>query len=443
MLKDTILHGRFSSGQILKTVLIRGGLSGAKLLMFFVLLVSLTACGLTARSGKSYVVNGKRYYILASANGFKEKGTASWYGEPFHGRKTASGEVYDMNKVSAAHKTLPLHTWVEVRNLENNQVVTLRINDRGPFVNGRIIDLSKAAAERMGVLGPGTAKVAIKAITGDKARRLTEEEQRREAALQTQAAMVVLQAVQPKTQAAQTAAQAAIKAAAVKSAAAKPAPAKPKKTADTAAPVKPKKAAATTDPAKPKKSADTAAPAKTKKSAARKAPVIAPAAGDDDSLLPDDSAAQIVIQAVRPRAEAAKAAPQAAFKRTIKTTAIKVPTPKAAPPAKGKESIDRVIPLTAPAALDDSAARIVIQAVRPRAKGAKAANQDALKAAIRTTTLKTGPAKVKESAQTAPAPAPTPAEAPAAATGDGTAESTRITAPAAGDDGSAPAAVKK
>jgi rare lipoprotein A len=144
--------------------------------MVLSLALSLTNCGFffyDKGKGKSYVVKGRRYYILPTANGFRERGVASWYGEPFHGRKTASGEVYDMYKISAAHKNLPLQTWVEVRNLDNNQRLTVRINDRGPFVPGRIIDLSKAAAEELGILRPGLAKVHIRAITGRRAQKLT------------------------------------------------------------------------------------------------------------------------------------------------------------------------------------------------------------------------------------------------------------------------------
>jgi len=147
-----------------------------KFFMLLALVLCLVSCGLFFSGkgkGKSYVVKGRRYYILASANGFKEKGLASWYGEPFHGRRTASGEIYDMDKISAAHKTLPLHTWVEVRNLDNRRSMTLRINDRGPFVYGRIIDLSRAAARNLGVYGPGVAKVYIRAVTGRRAARLT------------------------------------------------------------------------------------------------------------------------------------------------------------------------------------------------------------------------------------------------------------------------------
>jgi rare lipoprotein A len=124
------------------------------------------------RSGKSYVVRGKRYYILATADGYKEKGLASWYGEPFHGRKTASGEVYDMNQYSAAHKTLPLQTWVEVKNTKTNQKMYLILNDRGPFIDGRIIDLSRAAAIELGVHRPGVVPVVVTAVPAAKAKRL-------------------------------------------------------------------------------------------------------------------------------------------------------------------------------------------------------------------------------------------------------------------------------
>jgi rare lipoprotein A len=124
------------------------------------------------RSNKSYVINGKRYYILASADGYKEKGLASWYGKPFHGRKTASGEIYNMYEFSAAHKTLPLHTWVEVQNLKTKQRMFLRINDRGPFVDGRIIDLSQAAAIELGVHKPGVVQVLVKAVPKAQAKKL-------------------------------------------------------------------------------------------------------------------------------------------------------------------------------------------------------------------------------------------------------------------------------
>jgi rare lipoprotein A len=152
------------------------------LLAAIVLTVMTSACGMLSsgppRSGKSYVINGKRYYILATAEGYKEKGLASWYGDPFHGRKTASGEVYNKNEISAAHKTLPLRTWVEVKNLKNNKKMVIRINDRGPFIDGRIIDLSQAAAVELGVYRPGTAPVIVTAVPASKAKRLAEQHKR-------------------------------------------------------------------------------------------------------------------------------------------------------------------------------------------------------------------------------------------------------------------------
>lgn len=113
---------------------------------------------------KPYRVMGKWYQPLADADGFRQKGLASWYGKQFHGRKTSNGETYDMYGVSAAHKTLPLGTMVHVTNLENGKTLTLRINDRGPFVRGRIIDLSYGAAKKLGVVGPGTARVEVVAV---------------------------------------------------------------------------------------------------------------------------------------------------------------------------------------------------------------------------------------------------------------------------------------
>ncbi len=117
-----------------------------------------------AHRPKPYKVMGKWYTPLPDAHGFRQRGVASWYGKKFHGRKTANGEIYDMNKVSAAHKTLPLGTVVRVRNLNNDKTLDVRINDRGPFVRGRIIDLSRGAAKELGVIGPGTAPVEITAL---------------------------------------------------------------------------------------------------------------------------------------------------------------------------------------------------------------------------------------------------------------------------------------
>ena len=112
----------------------------------------------------TYVVYGKRYYTLASSQGYEETGHASWYGTKFHGRRTSSGEPYDMYAMTAAHKALPLPSYVEVTNLANGRRVIVRVNDRGPFHDGRIIDLSYAAAVKLDMLGKGTARVKVRAI---------------------------------------------------------------------------------------------------------------------------------------------------------------------------------------------------------------------------------------------------------------------------------------
>ena len=113
---------------------------------------------------RPYVVDGHIYYPLPTSQGFVQTGYASWYGWHFHGRKTASGERYNMFAYTAAHKTLPINTIVEVTNLKNGRHVVVRINDRGPFVKGRIIDLSYAAAKKLGMLKTGTAPVRIVAL---------------------------------------------------------------------------------------------------------------------------------------------------------------------------------------------------------------------------------------------------------------------------------------
>lgn len=100
--------------------------------------------------------------------GAHETGVASWYGEPYHGRRAANGEIYDMEKMTAAHRTLPFNTWVRVRNLTNEKLCEVRITDRGPFVDGRIIDLSRAAARSIDMLGPGTAHVEVTIISPPK-----------------------------------------------------------------------------------------------------------------------------------------------------------------------------------------------------------------------------------------------------------------------------------
>jgi len=113
---------------------------------------------------RSYTVFGRTYHPMKSAYGFREQGVASWYGKKFHGNKTANGETYDMYAMSAAHTRLPLPTYVEVRNLENNRKIVVRVNDRGPFHGNRIIDLSYAAASKLGMTQKGTALVEVRAI---------------------------------------------------------------------------------------------------------------------------------------------------------------------------------------------------------------------------------------------------------------------------------------
>jgi len=113
---------------------------------------------------KPYKVLGEWYQPLPDARGFRQTGIASWYGQEFHGKKTSNGEIYDMYAESAAHKTLPLGTIVYVKNLDNGREMRIRINDRGPFVTGRIIDLSYACAQKLGVAQPGTARVEIEAV---------------------------------------------------------------------------------------------------------------------------------------------------------------------------------------------------------------------------------------------------------------------------------------
>jgi len=116
---------------------------------------------------KPYRVGKKWYHPVSDARGFKQTGIASWYGKKFHGRKTSSGETYNMYAMTAAHKTLPLGTHVHVKSLDNGKEVTVRINDRGPFVRGRIIDLSFTAAQKMDMINTGTARVKIVALEAD------------------------------------------------------------------------------------------------------------------------------------------------------------------------------------------------------------------------------------------------------------------------------------
>jgi len=125
---------------------------------------------------KPYEVDGQRYLPLRDHQGFQQRGVASWYGRKFHGRKTSNGEVYDMYGMSAAHKTLPMGVFVKVTHLGTNRHVIVRVNDRGPFVAGRIVDLSYGAAQQLGIVDSGTAQVNLQALgyqLNDQSKRAT------------------------------------------------------------------------------------------------------------------------------------------------------------------------------------------------------------------------------------------------------------------------------
>jgi rare lipoprotein A len=125
------------------------------------LLLVFQGCALV--SSPVYVCRG----VSASSvvlSGFEQRGTASWYGLPFHGRETASGERYDMNGLSCAHRTLPFGTLLLITNLDNGRTVTLRVTDRGPYISGRIVDLSRGAASALDMLDTGTARVSLKVV---------------------------------------------------------------------------------------------------------------------------------------------------------------------------------------------------------------------------------------------------------------------------------------
>jgi rare lipoprotein A len=124
----------------------------------------LTGCAHKKKSHVKAIPPPKARPMTTVNPGYTEKGIASWYGHPYHGRPAANGEIYDMEKMVAAHRTLPFDTWVRVFDLDNNKTVEVRIIDRGPFIDGRIIDLSHAAAVAMGMIGPGTANVRMEVI---------------------------------------------------------------------------------------------------------------------------------------------------------------------------------------------------------------------------------------------------------------------------------------
>lgn len=152
-----------------------------KLILLLILLVGSSACAPKGykvqvhESGatknlkghqKPYSVNGELYEPIREHNGYVEEGTASWYGPDFHGKPTSCGEIYDMNAMTSAHKILPLGVHLRVTNLRNNRSVVVRVNDRGPFVKNRIIDLSYAAANQLDIVASGTAPVRIEAVDG-------------------------------------------------------------------------------------------------------------------------------------------------------------------------------------------------------------------------------------------------------------------------------------
>jgi rare lipoprotein A len=140
--------------QTREIVLMEGMDSGRRALLSLPGVVLLAACGRRRK------VRAQIPPLVGAA----ESGVASWYGNPYHGRRAANGEIYDMEKLTAAHRTLPFGAWVEVENLENGKKVKVRITDRGPFVEGRIIDLSRAAAREIAMLGPGIVKVRLEVI---------------------------------------------------------------------------------------------------------------------------------------------------------------------------------------------------------------------------------------------------------------------------------------
>jgi rare lipoprotein A len=117
-----------------------------------------------AGNPSSYVVLGKRYSVMASSKGYVQRGIASWYGNKFHGHKTSNGEIYNMYAMTAAHKTLPIPCYLQVTNLKNGRQVVVRVNDRGPFHENRIIDLSYAAASKLGIAENGTGLVELRAL---------------------------------------------------------------------------------------------------------------------------------------------------------------------------------------------------------------------------------------------------------------------------------------
>lgn len=124
---------------------------------------------------ESYQALGKRYYVMKDSHGYSARGGASWYGHKFHGQRTSSGEIYDMYGMTAAHRSLPIPCYVKVTNLTNGRSTIVRVNDRGPFHADRIIDLSYAAAAKIGILGKGSGKVEISVVDTTPAPRIAKK----------------------------------------------------------------------------------------------------------------------------------------------------------------------------------------------------------------------------------------------------------------------------
>ena len=152
-----VLAAMASSGGARRTRRVRSSGDGA-----------VDAGGASSRNDRGnppfYDVLGRRYYVLPTSDGYRARGVASWYGRDFHGLATSSGETYNMNAMTAAHTTLPIPTWVEVTNLANGKHVVVKVNDRGPFVDNRLIDLSYAAALQLDMVRNGTARVEVRAL---------------------------------------------------------------------------------------------------------------------------------------------------------------------------------------------------------------------------------------------------------------------------------------
>jgi len=124
----------------------------------------LTVSKKADRKERPYAVNGKWYFPVSSVAEYKETGVCSWYGPDFHGKPTSTGEIYDMYGYTAAHRILPFNTQVRVKNPSNNKEIIVRINDRGPFIKDRILDLSYTGAKELGLIGPGTARIELEAL---------------------------------------------------------------------------------------------------------------------------------------------------------------------------------------------------------------------------------------------------------------------------------------